>query len=79
MQPGDDEGSGPVLSGGLFNGTIDDNIQGVVPGEGEPLGILEATVVDIKIGISGGEVMDNSLGAAEGFKPVVRKDHIWGL
>ena len=50
-----------------------------MPGEGEPLGILEATVVDIKIGISGGEVMDNSLRAAEGFKPVVRKDHIWGL
>ena len=36
---GGDEGSGSVLSGGSFEDARDGNIEGVRPGEGDPLGV----------------------------------------
>ena len=37
---GGDEGSGSVLSGRSFDGNCDGILEGVRPGEGDPLGVL---------------------------------------
>ena len=47
---------GTFLSGGSFEGAREGTVEGVAPGEGVSLVILEVTGVDIKLGISGGEV-----------------------
>ena len=68
-----------VLSGGLFGCPTDVNLEVVVSGEGDTLGILEGTGVWIKLGISDGEVLDASLGAADGLKPGVKEGSNLGL
>ena len=61
---GGDEGSGPDLSCGTFEGDIDANLEGVGPGDIYLLGNLQGTRVDNKIGISNGEVPGITLGVA---------------
>ena len=59
---GGDEISGMVYSDVPFDGTNDGNLEVVVPGEGDPMVILEGNGYVIKLGISDGEVMGTTLG-----------------
>ena len=79
IKPGVDEGSGLVLSGGYFEGTLIGNFEGAGPVEGYPLGNSEGTRVVNKLGIYDGgvpsiafRVVDRSkLGGDEGSGPVL--------
>ena len=52
---------GLFLSGSLFDGPTYGNIERVMPGLGQPLGILEGTAFGIKLCIYDGEVLNNLL------------------
>ena len=66
-KPGWDKGSVTVLSGGFQNGPNYGNLEIVVPGEGDPLVILEGIGLHIKLGISDGKVMGTTLITSDGF------------
>ena len=51
---GNDEISGMVFSYVSFDGTNDGNLEGVVPGEGNAMVILEGNGYGTKLGISDG-------------------------
>ena len=51
-----------------FDCTNDGNLEGVFPGEGYPMVILEGNGYGIKLGISDGEVMGTTLGYLYGLK-----------
>ena len=51
-----------------FDGTNDGNLEGLFPGEGNTMVILEGNVYGIKLGISDGEVMGTTLGSVYGLK-----------
>ena len=65
---GGDEISGMVSSYVSCDVTNDGILERVVPGEGDPMVILEGNVYGIKIGISDGEVMGTTLRYVYGFK-----------
>ena len=50
-----------VLSSGFTNNPNYGNLEVVVPGEGDPLVILEGTGICVKLGIYDGEVMGTTL------------------
>ena len=50
------------------DGTNDGNLEGVFPGEGYTMVILEGNGYGIKLGISDGEVMGTTLGYVYGLK-----------
>ena len=53
---GGDEILGMISSYVSFDGTNDGNLEGVVPGEGDPMVILEGNWYGIKLCISDGEI-----------------------
>ena len=57
-----------VYSDESFDGTNDGNLEGVVPGEGDTMVILEENVYGTKLGISDGEFMGTTLGYVYGLK-----------
>ena len=61
IKPGGDKGSVTVLSSGFMNDPNYGNLEGLVPGEGSSLVILEGTGICVKLGISYGEVMGTTL------------------
>ena len=65
---GNDEISGMVSSYVSFDGTNDGNLEGVVPGEGNKMVVLEGNGYGIKLGIYDGEVMGTTLGYVYGLK-----------
>ena len=65
---GGDEISGMVYSYVSCDGTNDGNLEVVVPGEGDPMVVLEGNGYGIKLGISDGEVMGTTLGYVYGLK-----------
>ena len=51
-----------------FDSTNDGNLEGLVPGEGHTMVILEGNGYGIKLGISDGEVMGTTIGYVYGLK-----------
>ena len=65
IKPVFDEGSWMVLTGGSFEVTCVGNIESAGPGEVDPLGNSEGTMVYNKIGIYYGEVLGIALVLAD--------------
>ena len=70
---GGDEILGMVSSYVSFDGTNDGKLERVLPGEDDPMVILEGNWYGIKLGISDGEVMGATLGYVYGFKLGVKE------